>query len=53
MITDMLTCQYRNSVLRKDMRRTPAVTGVIIDEAEPSEAMQACGIVRIPQVQVL
>ena len=34
------------------MRRTPAVTEVVTDEAEPSEAMQACGITRTPEVQV-
>ena len=34
------------------MRRTPAVIEVVTDEAEPSEAMQACGITRTPEVQV-
>ena len=52
MIPDMWTCQYRNSVLRKVMRRTPAVKEVVTDEAEPSEAMQACRITRTLEVQV-
>ena len=30
----------------------PSVIEVVIDEAEPSDAMQACGFARTPEVQV-